>query len=73
MMLDGSNAERLARMVKAQSESAQFVVVSLRRPMIENSDHAIGVSLRADGFSRTVGIKEIHIPDEEQHAAAISA
>jgi hypothetical protein len=41
--------------------------------MIENSDHAIGVSLRADGFSRTVGIKEIHIPDEEQHAASISA
>ncbi len=73
MMLDGSNAERLARMVKAQSQQAQFVVVSLRRPMIENSDHAIGVSLRADGFSRTVGIKEIHIPDEEQHAAAISA
>jgi chromosome segregation protein len=73
MMLDGSNAERLARMVKAQSKVAQFVVVSLRRPMIENSDHAIGVSLRADGFSRTVGIKEIHIPDEEQHAAAASA
>lgn len=67
MMLDGSNAERLARMVKRQSESAQFVVVSLRRPMIENADHAIGVSLRADGFSRTVGIKEIQIPDEKPH------
>lgn len=67
MMLDGSNAERLARMVKRQSESAQFVVVSLRRPMIENADHAIGVSLRADGFSRTVGIKEIQIPDEKTH------
>ena len=65
MMLDGSNAERLARMVKQQSESAQFVVVSLRRPMIENADHAIGVSLRADGYSRVVGIREIHIPDDE--------
>ena len=40
------DAERLARMVKRQSASAQFVVVSLRRPMIENADHAIGVSLR---------------------------
>lgn len=66
MMLDGSNAERLARMVKSQSKTAQFVAVSLRRPMIENADHAIGVSLRADGYSRVVGIREIHIPEEEQ-------
>lgn len=65
MMLDGANAERLARMVRQQSEEAQFVVVSLRRPMIENADHAIGVSLRADGFSRVVGIAEIKIPEEE--------
>ncbi len=65
MMLDGANAERLARMVKSQSEQAQFVVVSLRRPMIENADHAIGVSLRADGFSKVVGISEIKIPEVE--------
>lgn len=65
MMLDGANAERLARMVKRQSETAQFVAVSLRRPMIENADHAIGVSLRADGYSKVVGIAEIKIPDEE--------
>jgi chromosome segregation protein len=65
MMLDGSNAERLAKMVDRQSEQAQFIVVSLRRPMIENSDHAIGVSLRADGYSRVVGIKEVHIPEME--------
>jgi chromosome segregation protein len=69
MMLDGANAERLAQMVKRQSSTAQFVVVSLRRPMIENSDHAIGVSLRADGYSRVVGIQEIKIPDmPEAHA-----
>ncbi|MBS1995575.1 MAG: chromosome segregation protein SMC [Cyanobacteria bacterium SZAS LIN-2] len=76
MMLDGANAERLARMVKRQSASAQFVVVSLRRPMIENADHAVGVSLRADGFSRVVGIKEVIIPDEHElnaQAAAASA
>jgi chromosome segregation protein len=70
MMLDGSNAERLARMVKRQSASAQFVVVSLRRPMIENADHAIGVSLRADGYSRVVGIREIQLPDESALEAA---
>lgn len=69
MMLDGSNAERPARMVKTQSESAQFVVVSLRRPMIENADHAIGVSLRSDGYSKVVGIQEIKLPTEEELAA----
>ncbi len=70
MMLDGSNAERLARMVRRQSGSAQFVVVSLRRPMIENADHAIGVSLRADGYSRVVGMHEIRLPDEPQAVSA---
>jgi chromosome segregation protein len=73
MMLDGANAERLARMVKSQSQSAQFVVVSLRRPMIENADHAVGVSLRADGFSRVVGIKEVQLPEEHQLPVAAGA
>ena len=70
MMLDGANAERLARMVRRQSNEAQFVVVSLRRPMIENADHAIGVSLRADGFSKVVGISEIKIPGLTEEIAA---
>ncbi|MBI1270943.1 chromosome segregation protein SMC [bacterium] len=75
MMLDGSNAERLARMVKRQSQEAQFVVVSLRRPMIENASHAIGVSLRADGFSRVVGLKELKLSEghEKHEPAAIGA
>jgi chromosome segregation protein len=73
MMLDGSNADRLARMVKRQSEHAQFVVVSLRRPMIENADHAVGVSLRSDGYSRVVGIQEIQIPETEPEAQGVGA
>lgn len=73
MMLDGANADRLARMIKRQSSEAQFVAVSLRRPMIENSDHAIGVSLRADGFSRVVGMNEIKIPEAHEPAHAMGA
>lgn len=72
MMLDGANADRLARMVQRQSNQAQFVVVSLRRPMIENADHAIGVSLRADGYSKVVGISEIKLPSHP-HGVAASA
>ncbi|MBN9394446.1 MAG: chromosome segregation protein SMC [Candidatus Melainabacteria bacterium] len=73
MMLDGANAERLAQMVKRQSETAQFVVVSLRRPMIENADHAAGVSLRADGYSRVVGLSEINLPHAEPQLAVANA
>jgi chromosome segregation protein len=69
MMLDGSNADRLARMMRRQSNEAQVCVVSHRRPMIENADHAIGVSLRADGFSRVVGISEISIPGMHEGTA----
>ena len=37
--------------------------------MIENADHAIGVSLRSDGYSKVVGIQEIKLPTEEELAA----
>ncbi|MCC3513287.1 MAG: chromosome segregation protein SMC [Microcoleus sp. PH2017_17_BER_D_A] len=44
MFLDGANVERLARMIKRQSEQAQFIVVSLRRPMIQSAERTIGVT-----------------------------
>ena len=60
MMLDGSNAERLAAMISRQANEAQFVVVSLRRPMLEKASHTIGVSLRSDGFSKAIGLTELN-------------
>ncbi|MEM7580587.1 MAG: chromosome segregation protein SMC, partial [Cyanobacteria bacterium P01_A01_bin.80] len=44
MFLDGANVERLAKMIKQQAELAQFIVVSLRRPMIESAERTIGVT-----------------------------
>ena len=41
MFLDGENVERLAKIVKQQ---VQFIVVSLRRPMIESAGRIIGVT-----------------------------
>ena len=66
MFLDSSNAEMLAKMVKKQSFHAQFVVVSLRRPMLENADQAIGVTLRADGFTQIIGVQQINKKKEEK-------
>jgi len=44
MFLDGANVERLAKMIKQQTTLAQFIVVSLRRPMIESAERTIGVT-----------------------------
>ncbi|MBI3308402.1 MAG: chromosome segregation protein SMC, partial [Candidatus Melainabacteria bacterium] len=59
MFLDSFNAERLAQMVRKQSEHAQFVVVSLRRQMLEKADQAIGVTLRTDGYTQILGVQNM--------------
>ncbi len=57
MFLDGANVERLARMIKKQTENAQFIVVSLRRPMIESSERVIGVTQARGAYTQVLGIK----------------
>ena len=66
MFLDSLNADRLAQMVKKQADHAQFVVVSLRRHMLDNSDQAIGVTLRADGFTQIIGAQNIRKKEKEE-------
>lgn len=57
MFLDGANVERLSKMIKKQSEQAQFMVVSLRRPMIEASQRTIGVTQARGAHTQVLGIK----------------
>ncbi len=57
MFLDGANVERLARMIKQQAQQAQFIVVSLRRPMIESSERTIGVTQARGAYTQVLGIK----------------
>ena len=56
MNLDGLNVEKLSRMVRRESNSAQFIVVSLRKPMLENSDRTVGVTQKKNGISKVTGI-----------------
>lgn len=56
MFLDGANVERLARMIKQQTQFAQFIVVSLRRPMIESAQRQIGVTQARGAFTQVLGI-----------------
>jgi chromosome segregation protein len=57
MFLDGANVERLARMIKRQAQQAQFIVVSLRRPMMEASERTIGVTQARGAYTQVLGIK----------------
>ena len=55
--LDGGNVEKLAAMLRKNSEQAQFVVVSHRRPMIERSERIIGVTQARGAYTQVVGVK----------------
>lgn len=57
MHLDGINVEKLSEMIKYQSENTQFIVVSLRKPMIESANRTIGVTQKEKGITRVTGVK----------------
>ena len=57
MHLDGINAEKLSQMIKLQSLNTQFIVVSLRKPMIESADRTIGVTQKNNGVTKVTGVK----------------
>ena len=57
MFLDGVNVGKVAKMIKKRSSEAQFIVVSLRKPMLECADAVVGVTLGRDHSSQVTGIK----------------
>jgi chromosome segregation protein len=57
MSLDGSNVERIASMITELSPNSQFVIVSLRKPMIEAAQRIMGVTLRPDKSTLVTGVK----------------
>ena len=63
--LDGVNVDRLAEKIQSNAKDTQFLVVSHRRPMLEKSDRAIGVSLNKKGFSTVIGIQNIQKEEKE--------
>lgn len=57
MFLDGANVERLSNMIRQQAQEAQFIVVSLRRPMIEASERTIGVTQARGTHTQVIGLQ----------------
>jgi len=65
--LDGVNAEKVADMIKKNSEAAQFIQISLRKTTLKKSDHIIGVTMYEKGISDiimkvNIGEKDRDIP-----------
>ena len=52
--LDAGNAELIANMCKKRSQSAQFIMVTLRKVSLQHADHHIGVTHAGDGCSRLI-------------------
>ena len=57
MSLDGSNVERISSMITELSPQSQFVIVSLRKPMIDAAERIMGVTLRPDKSTLVTGVK----------------
>jgi chromosome segregation protein len=57
MFLDGANAGRVAQRVKKAVKNAQFIVVSLRKPMIEAAERTIGVAMQENNITSITGVK----------------
>jgi chromosome segregation protein len=57
MFLDGVNADKVARRIQKAAANAQFIVVSLRKTMIEAAKRTIGVSMQEGNMSSITGIK----------------
>jgi chromosome segregation protein len=56
MFLDGANVERVAKLIKGISRTAQFIVVSLRKPMIQEAKYVVGVTMQEDNISTVTGV-----------------
>lgn len=57
MFLDGWNVERVSRRVKASGSKVQFIVVSLRKPMIQAAVRTIGVTMQENNLTSITGVK----------------
>ncbi len=56
MFLDGANVERVAKLIKGIAEMAQFIVVSLRKPMIQEAKYIVGVTMQENNLSTVTGV-----------------
>src|SRR5437899_4634649 len=52
--LDAINAEEVARMIRRNSATAQFVQISLRKVSLKEADHLVGVTMTPESVSEVI-------------------
>jgi chromosome segregation protein len=57
MFLDGWNVERVSRRIQSSGSKVQFIVVSLRKPMIQAASRTIGVTMQENNITSITGVK----------------
>jgi chromosome segregation protein len=55
MFLDAINAENVANMVKNNSITAQFIMISLRKVTLKKANHVYGVTIQNNGITDIIG------------------
>ena len=71
--LDAVNAERVAKMIKKNSNTAQFVQISLRKVTLKEADHIIGVTMTPSGHSDLVMKVNLSQVEDEKPSEAVTA
>ena len=55
--LDDANADRIARYLRKFSNDTQFIVITHKKPTMENADVLYGVTMEEKGVSKMVSVK----------------
>ena len=71
--LDAVNAERVARMIRRNSSTAQFVQISLRKITLKEADHILGVTMTPAGHSDLVMRVNLSDIEDERATEAVVA
>lgn len=65
MFLDAINAENVAKMIRQNSNFAQFIMISLRKVTLREADHVYGVTKNQNGISEVIGNVNVSKLNEE--------
>ena len=71
--LDAVNAERVARMIRRNSDTAQFIQISLRKVTLKEADHIIGVTMTPRSISELIMRVNLADIEEERPSEVVAA
>ncbi|MEG2014960.1 MAG: AAA family ATPase, partial [Clostridia bacterium] len=55
--LDDANAERISKFLRKFSQETQFIVITHKKPTMENADVLFGVTMEEKGVSKVVSVQ----------------